>query len=294
MPKIDNNRDNIQLPGAVSDEIWAKALENSAILSLARRIDLPGTGVTVPIVTGDPIAQWVGETGKAPISNSTFDTKVITPYKMSVIEPVSKEFARDYNRLFNVMVDRLPKSIAANLDECVFGWAGAPGSGFDTLQNVEQYDIAADPYMGFVTANGAISEADYRSDRIVLSPAGETILYANRDDVNRPLFVPTVHDGEIGRVLGRPVSVFQHVGIDADEEHDKTVGFMADWSRAIVGVVQNITLDINNTSTLDDGKGGLIHLWQQDMVAVKATFECGFAIEDEDAFARLIVDSNPQ
>ena len=68
MATIDMNRTTtIKLPGAVSAEIWQKAQEGSAVMSLARRITLPGLGVTIPIITGDPEAGWVGETEKKPV-----------------------------------------------------------------------------------------------------------------------------------------------------------------------------------------------------------------------------------
>ena len=60
---IDINRTtSISLPPAVSGDILQKTQESSAVMRLARRIALPGLGVTVPIITGDPEAGWVGET----------------------------------------------------------------------------------------------------------------------------------------------------------------------------------------------------------------------------------------
>jgi HK97 family phage major capsid protein len=298
---VSNYRGDIDLPVEVSREIWAKALANSAFLSLARHIDLPGTGQAVPVITGDAEAQWIGETDKAPISNSTFTVKYITPYKMSVIEPVSKEFVRDYDALYAVMVERLPKSLAKLFDTTIAGWGAAPGTGFDTLKSIEEFDLSSDAYQGFVAANGAISAAGYRADKIALDPNGETLLYASVDDVKRPLFIPSVHDNGIGSVLGKPVSIYQNVGVagnaaDVEHEiaaHDNTVGFIGDWSKAVCGIVQNITLDIAREATLTKANGDNINLWQQGMVAVKATFEAGFAIEDTDAFARLTTEYDP-
>ena len=59
---IDMNRTTIALPGQVSGEIWQKTQESSAVMGLARRIALPGLGVTIPVITGDPEAAWVTST----------------------------------------------------------------------------------------------------------------------------------------------------------------------------------------------------------------------------------------
>lgn len=69
MASIDINRTTtISLPGEVSSEILQKTQEASAVMSLARQIALPGLGVTIPVITGDPEAGWVGETEKKPVS----------------------------------------------------------------------------------------------------------------------------------------------------------------------------------------------------------------------------------
>ena len=64
---IYTNRTNIDLPSDVSKEIIQKAQEQSAVMQLARQIVLPGNGLTIPVITGDPEAEWVTETGVKPV-----------------------------------------------------------------------------------------------------------------------------------------------------------------------------------------------------------------------------------
>ena len=54
-----NRTTSIALPGEVSSEILQKTQESSAVMSLAQPIKLPGLGVTIPVITGDPEAAWV-------------------------------------------------------------------------------------------------------------------------------------------------------------------------------------------------------------------------------------------
>ena len=83
MAAIDINRTTtISLPGAVSRDILQKTQEASAVMALARRIALPGLGVTIPVITGDPEAGWVGETEKKPVKRGTLATKVMQPYTL--------------------------------------------------------------------------------------------------------------------------------------------------------------------------------------------------------------------
>ena len=68
-----NRTTSIALPGEVSSEILQKTQESSAVMSLAQQIKLPGLGVTIPVITGDPEAAWVAETEKKPVKRGTLD-----------------------------------------------------------------------------------------------------------------------------------------------------------------------------------------------------------------------------
>lgn len=121
---IDINRTtSISLPPAVSGDILQKTQESSAVMRLARRIALPGLGVTVPIITGDPEAGWVGETEKKPVKRGTLATKQMAPYTLAVIVPFSNQFRRDAKALYDAMVQRLPGVLAKKFDATVFGAA---------------------------------------------------------------------------------------------------------------------------------------------------------------------------
>ena len=49
----------ITLPTDISNEIWAKAQEASVIMRVSPRITLPGRGLSIPVITGDPTATIV-------------------------------------------------------------------------------------------------------------------------------------------------------------------------------------------------------------------------------------------
>ena len=78
MSGVPTNRTNYVLPKAVSSEIIAKTQEQSAVMRLARQVTLPGQGMEIPVITGDPEAEWVTETGVKPVSNPSMDKKVIS------------------------------------------------------------------------------------------------------------------------------------------------------------------------------------------------------------------------
>lgn len=287
---IDINRatSGLVLTPEQSNEIFAKAIEQSAIMRLAERVSLPGSGLSIPVITGEPTADFVAETEEKPVSNSTFSTKTMTPYKIAVIEMFSMEFRRDFRRLYDELARRLPAALSTKFDATVFHGT-APGTGFDVLANVTAEDIATDPYAGLVNAYGDIAANNYRPTGFALSPAAEVLLYGAVDKNGRPLFLPTIADGSVGSILGAPVVKTSHVYESGSPD---VIGFVGDWSQAKYGIVDGINVSISDQATINDGTNQ-INMWQRNMFAVRAEFEVGFICADTDAFVKLTAAAVP-
>ena len=145
MAGIDINRSTtgVVLPKEVSSEIWSDMQEASAVQRLARRIDLPGSGVTIPVITGDPTAAWVSETDEKPVSRGSFSSKDITPYTLAVIVPFSNQYKRDLAGLYAECVRRLPGALASKFDSTVFGTTGSPGGNFAQIGGAAEVKLGA-------------------------------------------------------------------------------------------------------------------------------------------------------
>ena len=284
MAGIDINRGTtgvVKLPSEVSQEIWAATSQQSVVQQLVPQVSLPGSGVSIPVVTGDPTAGWVNETDEKPVSASTFDTKIMTPYKLAVIELFSDEFARDHNALWTALIDRLPNALGKKFDETVFGFSAAPGDNFDTLASAPKIDIKTDPYAGYLNALGSVSAAGGDVTGWALSPAAEIGAMSAVDTAKRPLFITDVKsEGSIGSILARPVYKNNSVA------KDTVIGFAGDWQNAAWGNVEGIQIDVNTTGSVTKD-GQQINLWQRNMFAVRAEVEIGFRVRDTQRFAAL-------
>ena len=199
-----NRTTSIALPGEVSSEILQKTQESSAVMSLAQPIKLPGLGVTIPVITGDPEAAWVAETAKKPVKRGTLDTKIMQPYTLAVIVPFSNQFRRDVPALYKQLVSRLPLALAQKFDATVFGGVTAPGSNFDTLKSCTAQEIGTDAYAGLVAADADIAEHNGILNGWVLSPKGKALLLNAVDGNKRPLFINNVAEGAVPRALTSP------------------------------------------------------------------------------------------
>lgn len=276
MAGIATNRTNIALPTEVSQEIMQKTQEQSAIMQLARQIPLPGRGLTIPVITGDPEAGWVEETGKKPVSNPALATKIMQAYKLAVIVPFSDEFRRDAASLYDAIVARLPLALATKFDATVFGpAANAPGANFDTFGACTAQAIDTNAYPGLVAADTAIATAGGIMNGIVLSPQGKGVLLAATDDQKRPLFINSVAEGAVPMVLGARTVLSKGAYVAGNPSNSNTVGVAGDWTQAMYGTVEGVQIRFADQTALTIG-GEQVNLWERNMFAVRAEIEVGF------------------
>ena len=296
MTAVDINRGttNVLLPAEVSAEIWAKAIEESAFMQLARRISMPGSGVDIQTITGEPVADWVSETAAKPVSAHTFGKKVIRPFKLAVIEPFSNEFKRDKAALYAECVRRLPYALAKKFDQTIIG-TSAPGTGFDVLGNCEKISLnpgAGETVYGqFVAVDAAIAAADGIMNGIALAPQGKSKVIAAVDGQGRPLFTAGVGSGSLGNILGAPVAIKKGVYKAGTADAAAIVGVAGDFDDAVWGSVEGIQMAISDQATLTLADSSTVNLWQNNMFAVRFEIEVAFAVKNADEFILLTGDT---
>ena len=286
MSGISTNRTNVALPTEVSQEILQKTQEASAIMRLARQIALPGNGLTIPVITSDPEAAWVGETGQKAVSNPGLSTKVMQAYKLAVIVPFSDEFRRDTRALYDALVSRLPLALAERFDATVIGAVEKPGENFDnfaacTAQSLIKTDSHT-VYGALVAALTDIAEHKGILDGFAISPSAKGILLADVDSTGRPLFTPDVSENGIPRVLGARTlesrGLYKSGAAAASTTESGTpaiIGVAGDWTQAMFGTVEGVQIRFADQTGLTINSTQ-VNLWEHNMFAVRAEIELGF------------------
>ena len=289
MSGISTNRSNITLPTELSGEIIQKTQESSAVMQLARQIALPGRGVTIPVITSDPEANWVAETAAKPVSNPGLSQKVMTPYKLAVIVPFSDEFRRDAAALYDQLVARLPGALAKKFDFTVFN-GSTPGTGFDVLSGctAQSIDVNASGVGGFysalVAADVDIAAAGGDLNGFAMSPQARGEMLSALDKDGRPIFINNVAEGAIPRLLGQPVHYSRgmygagNAASGSTAAKPDTIGFAGDWTKAMYGTVEGVKISISDEATLTISNSA-VNLWEHNMFAVRAEIEVGFVAD---------------
>ena len=257
----------ITLPKELSAEIFEGAIAQSAIMKLAERVYLPGAGLAIPVITGDPTVSIVNEAAEKPVSNSTFETKNMVPKKFAVIELVSEEIRRDLPRLYDALLRRLPGAIAKAFDKQAMTQVAL--TGFDSLVGAQ---LVAD----IPTGMQAIAADGYRMTGIAAGPAGEADLITATNSLGLPVFAESIESGRLGRIYGADVVPCAAIN-----------GLIAgDWSKCKYGIVDGINIKISDTATVNDGSAQ-VNVWQRNMLAILVEAELGFVCADTDAFFQV-------
>ena len=292
---IDVNRGTtgvLELPKTLSQTIWQESESLSVVQSLSPRMELPGGGVDIPIITGDPEAEWVSETEEKKVSRPTFGNKKLKGYTLAVIVPFSNQFRRDLPALYSAIEQKLPQALAKKFDRTALGFATSPGTGFDTLAAAPTQELTGS-YDDYLAALGAVGGASDDADITAwaLSKSAEIDALGIADTAGRPLLIQDIQrEGAIGSILARPVFKSNY----AADATTNVVGIAGDWNSTAWGFVEGISISISDQATLNDG-GTPLNLWQRNMFAVRAEVEVGFAVRDANRFVKLTkgADSNP-
>lgn len=280
------NRTYIDLPSDISGEILQKTQDESAVMRLARKITLPGNGATIPVISADPTAAWVAETGVKPVSNATLGTKLMSAYKIAVIETFSDEFVRDVPALYDALVARLPGALAKCFDATIVGAVDKPGDNFDSFAACTTQSLIPSSghsvYDALVAADTDIATHGGVLNGFALGAQARGILLGAVDSTGRPLFVNNVAAGAIPMILGAPVFMNKGIykaGTAGSSGTPAVVGIAGDWTQALYGTVEGVKISFNDSGVVTAGSGSSavnINLWQQNMIAVRAEIEVGF------------------
>jgi HK97 family phage major capsid protein len=283
------------MPREIVADIFSKAERQSVVQQIAQRQPLSSTGAVIPVVTGTPSAGWVSEAGRKPVSDMTLGSKLLEPKKLAVIVPFSKEYLRDTSiDLLGILRPKIAEAFAISFDAASIKGTSTPFSTFiyQTTNTVEAGTSAAAAgglHQDLVNALGTVADEgkSYRVTDWVFDDTFEVRILGARDAQGNSTFLdsPTNDGGPVGRILGRPVRYTNQAATGATAQNR---GFGVDASQIAYGISQDIQYDISNQASivLADGTT-VLHLWQNNLVALLAETELAFVMNDVQAAVRV-------
>ncbi len=279
------------IPTAVASNIIADVTRGSAVMSLAKTVPMTTPEKVVPVMTAGAGAYWVGEAEKISTSTAAWIYPKLTVKKLGVIIPVTNEALR-YPTIdaFAEIRPTIAEAFAVAFDKAaLFGTASPYGAGKSIHEravaagNEFTFGSVVDQQLGGDIADlMALIEADGYDVNAFAAPIGmKNSLRKAKDDNGNAVFRDITKDAP-AELYGQPLAYVRNGAWDAA----KSKAFAGNFDYCLVGVLQNIEYKISEDATLGTGETA-INLFEQDMVALRATMQIGFLVVKDAAFANL-------
>lgn len=305
-PLTLSNVDASLLPRTITAPIFEKSVEASAVMQLARPAPLALDATTsVPIPMDVPVADWVGQAAKKPLSTGGVDVKQMQAKKVAVLIPVAMEVAKtNAGGLFDQLQKDLPTAFARAFDHATIHgktMKGATGPFTEYLAattNSVALGTAAQADGGiwadFVNGMAEVVDSDWDYTGTVADHRLKPSLLLATDTTGRPILVDTQTPGTnmaaAGTLIGEPLAYSRSVsGKQRRQSTSTDTGLRAiggDWSQAAYGVGMDITVRISDQATYVDEEGGVHSAFQENLVLILAEAYYGFVLGDVDAFVK--------
>ena len=279
------------IPEPVANDLLTGIENQSAAMSLFTRLRMSSGTTRMPVLSALPQAFFVnGDTGRKQTTNVAWDNKMLTAEEIAVIVPIPEAVLDDAGfDVWGNIRPMLEQAVARTLDAAVFFGTNKPSSWPDDIltattaagntgtrgtATVEEGGIAQDLNAVFATVEGD----GYVVNGIAANPTYKGILRGARDAGGNLL---RDVDGNTERIWGVPI-VYPMAG---QWPNSTTVGeqnaelFAGDYSKGIVAVRQDFTYKLLDQAVITDETGAIqFNLAQQDMVALRLVFRCGFQV----------------
>lgn len=273
------------VPEAERTEILKGLPAASAVMQLARRVNMSTKVERQPVLSALPAAYWVdGYTGLKETTKAEWDNKTLTAEEIAVILPVPEGLIADSSYdIFGEMRPLIIEAIGVKLDEAaLFGtdnpssWTDAIVPGAEAADNDYAIDTAGD-LAADINAVMSMVEADgFNVNGFAARTRVKGRLRGLRDSQNGLLFQPSLQASTPSTLYGEPIIYSDANGAWNGEGIDLIAG---DWSKAVLGVRQDITFKLFTEGVISDASGNVVlNLMQQDSVALRVVARFGFAV----------------
>jgi HK97 family phage major capsid protein len=278
------------IPEDVASDIIKRLPEQSAALTLFRRVTMSRAQQRMPVMAALPVAYFVnGDTGLKETSEAGWTNKYLNVEEVACIIPVPEAVLDD--TAFDIWTETRPfiiEAIGRTVDAAIFfgvnkpaTWptdiaAGAVASGNVTVAGSAAPEAGG--VYGDISASFAIVEADgYDVNGVVAHRKYRGLLRDARGTTGEQLGEPgpqqVTPNSAYGVPIQYPMRGLWPTGAAAAEM------ITGDFTEGILGVRQDITWKLLDQAVIQAADGTIqYNLAQQDAVAMRVVFRCAFEV----------------
>lgn len=262
------------------DSIIQGAVKNSVAMSLFTKLpNMSSKLMKMRVLDSLPMAYWVNNdtnNGRKKLTKMAWANKFITAEELAVIVPIKQELLDDADvDIWGQVRPRIEEAFGKKFDQAVFGGVDKPDSfRTDILTSIKDCGFLITPnqnetlYSQIDRAMAKVEEADFNVNALVGGLNLKSAFRNMLDTTGQPL-----NTTEIGSLTRHFIS---------NGAWDKTVAKMivGDFSQAVYSIRQDISYKLLEEAIIQDPSTGeiLYNLAQEDMVALRVVFRCGWEI----------------
>jgi HK97 family phage major capsid protein len=282
------SRTNVQalIPEVVSNEILGGLTNQSAALTLFRKVQMATNQTRLPVLSALPTAYFVnGDTGLKQTTEAAWANKYLSVEELAAIVPIPEAVLDDATfDVWGATMPLLTDAIARTIDAAVFfgtnkpaSWANAIVTDATSAGNVVNRSVGTPRtdkagLAGYFSDALGLVEADgFAADGIVANVSYRGLL-RNTRDANGNLLAEVSPTG----IYGLPV-LYPMRGLWPASATGAAEAIVGDFQQAILGLRQDFTYKLITEGVIQDNTGAIqYNLPQQDMVALRVVFRCAF------------------
>ena len=271
-----------------TDIIMKEVAQNSLVMQLGKYHEMDGEQEkTVYVQTDGVSAYWVNETEKIKTDKPEVIPVKLKAHKLGIILLASREALNyTWEKFFNDMKPQIVEAFYTKIDE-----AGLLGHETPFANSVAKAAKDASKVIGgpinfenIMKLEDKLLDSDVEINAFVSRVSNRSALREARDGDKK-----TIYDKENNKLDGI-------VTVDMKSKNFKKGDLLAgNFDNLIYGVPYNINYKISEEgqiSTIQNADGTPINLFEQEMIAIRATMDIAVMITKTDAFAKLTAAEN--
>lgn len=291
-PPQDFNPDNVlmheQPDGTLLNQfnapILQDVLENSKVMQLGRFQDMGGNSEKSFSFWADkPGAYWVGEGEKIQTSKPTHVEASMRSHKLGVILLASREYLNyTYADFFEAMKPQIAEAFRKKFDNAgILNVENPFDQSIDTVA-IESGNVVTGgiDYNNLLELEDVLLEDDVEANGFISKAQNKTALRQARDEVTGE----SIYDRSSNTIDG-----IQAVDLKSSDLPKGTI-YAGDFDHLYYGIPYNISYEISTQaqlSTIQNADGSPVNLYEQELIALRATMDVALLIAKDDAFAKL-------
>lgn len=267
------------VPQPLAAEIIQELPKQSVVIGRARTIQMSTLTERLPVLSVLPQAYWLNsDTGLKQSTTQQWANVLLTAYELAALVPIPNAYIDDTGfPLWDEVKPRLVEAIAYAFDAAALFGTASPFATSIYGQAESVGNVVAptsDVGVGIANMGVKLAQQGYAANGFIAAPGFVWNLVGYRSSQGLPIYQPNLGEAPGGTLYGYQMDEDLNGSFDTGRASMLAV----DWTKAIVGLRQDITFTMHEDGVISNDSGVVImNAMQQDTTIMRVVFRAGFA-----------------